>query len=433
MHIRKSLSTCAPAMPALFLVFLLALCAGCGGGGSTTTTGGGGSDSTTVTITFSGTAMPTLVAAQIGTGAFTAQTLSSGTLSLSIPSGTSDYAVADLCPGQAEYLWEASIKDGTSFSFACPGQPNLTPDLTGSLDATAVPGVQSFEVYPQNGSVVGSGGVGGGSQGSFEALAPVGSDRVLVLAYNDNANQGGPAAATNFENQTVPGALNGGNTVVFGTADETTSEAIAYNNVPSGFSSPETYVGLEMGGGGPAEVLVDLALETTTQYAALPASATETGDLYYLSAGAYDTGSSSTSVVAASTTISGGPVSFTFPSAWSYAGPTPAALPSFTMGYAGFSGTNVIQNVTITWTSGSGASPTNYGIYLEATANYQSGSTTLAIPDLSGVSGFLPAPASGTQVQWSAAITQQSYGLGSQAPLNGTSSDVQNYGSYTAP
>ena len=414
-----------------------ALIAGCGGDRSTSG-GGGENNSTTVTVTFGGTSMPVAVAAQIGTGPLAVQTLSSRTLSLSIPSGTSNYAVADLCPAlvtgqsssQVEYVTEASITDGASLNLYCPYQQSQGGTLTGSLNATAIQGVQFFEINSRNGDSLTQDGAGGGPTVNFDLPAPVGNDRVLVLAFN-NQNPGGPVAAKNFDNQTVPGALNGGNTVVFGAADETTPEAITYTNVPSGFSNPSTNIWLAMGD---AVEVVQFAGPATTQYAVLPPSATESGDIYFFYAGAHATVGSS-SAVYAGVTSSGGPVSFTFPAPWSYAGPKPASLPSFTIGYTEFSGeTNVAQEAMIQWESGSGTGSTATNqIELEGTANYQSGSTTLAVPDLSGVAGFLAAPASGTQVQWSASIMQQSYALTNRTPLNATWSSVTNSGSYTVP
>jgi hypothetical protein len=409
-----------------------------GGGGTGTGGGGGGNSGTTVTITFDGTSIPGLVAAKIGTGALAAETLSGNTLTLSIPSGTSNYSVAYLCPAvvsgqsssQFEYVWEASIVDATSMTFTCPYPQSVTPTLSGSLNASAIPGVVSFQINAQNGNSFGDGGggVSGGPTANFNIPAPVGSDRVLVLA---NANQGdGPVAAKNFDNQTVPGTLNGGNTVVFGTADQTTPEPITYNNVPSGFSSPSTNALLGMGG---TTLAYTYASDATTQYLALPASATEKGDVYFLDASAAS--ANLPSAVNTEIISSGGPVSFTFPAAWSYSGPTPAALPSFTMGYTGFSGqANVAQNAWIFWNSGSGGGSTaTENIQVEATASYQSGSTTLGIPDLSGVAGFLAPAASGTRVEWDVWIQQQSWGLTSQVPPNGTLSEVSNSGLYTVP
>ncbi len=244
---------------------------------------------TTVTITFIGPSIPGLVAAQVGTGALAAKTLSGNVLTLSIPTGTSNYSVAYLCPAlvngqlssQFEYVWEASIVDGTSLTFVCAYPQSVTPTLSGSLDASAIPGVVSFQINAQSGNSFGEGGGGfsSGPTGNFNVPAPAGSDRVLVLA--DTSQGDGPAAAKNFDNQTVPGTLKGGSTVVFATADKTTPEPLTYNNVPSGFSNPSTYV--ELGVGGTAlEYLY--ASNATTQYLALPAGATETGDVYFLQA-----------------------------------------------------------------------------------------------------------------------------------------------------
>src|SRR6185437_14297378 len=110
---------------------MLLASAGCGGGsggaGSTGLPGPGDSNPTVVTFKFnSGT--PSAVAARVGSGAFTAQTLSAGALSLSIPSGTSNFAVAFVCTltlnGLAQipeqFVFEASTADGSSFNLPCP-------------------------------------------------------------------------------------------------------------------------------------------------------------------------------------------------------------------------------------------------------------------------------------------------------------------------
>lgn len=415
------------------------LLAGCGGGGSITGGGGGGggSNPNTVSINFRGTSMPQVVAAKIGSGAFAAQTLTGSSLTLTIPSGTNDYAVAFLCPtegtapytSQLEFVWEASVTDGSPLYFTCPYEPNLTLNFTGNLDGSALPGVQSFEIFAENGSSFGEGGVGGSATASFDMAAPTGSDRVLALAYADQGS--GPVAAVNFNNQTVPGALNGGNTVAFSASDETTAEPITYNNVPSGFGAPSTYAWFGMGQTTQAFVY---ATDATTQYMQLPASATETGDVYFLDANA--SGTSSQSSVNTEIVSSGGLATFTFPAPWSYSGPTAAALPSFTMSYSGFSSdANVSENAWIFWGTGSGGifSTSTDDIQIQATVNYQGGSTTLAIPDLSGVSGLMAPPASGTQVEWDAWIEQQSWGFSSPIPSNAVWNTVSNTGLYTVP
>lgn len=449
-------------MPSLYprlwvSVVCAALIVGCGGGAGTTGggsgggtggsggSGGGGTTPTTVTVTFSGPAVPVLVAAKIGTGAFTAQTLSGSALTLSIPSGTSNYAVAYLCPAepaglpptrQSEYVWEASVADGMSPSFACEVNDlplSQTSVVTGSADVSALPGaVGELQVYSQSGNSIFEDAQGGPLTGVFDfnmLLAANGNDRILMLATSAAGNEG-LEAAKNLTNQMVPGTFNGGNPVVFSAADETSNQAITYNNVPSGFFSPVTYAAFQMNGAAGA-TLIPLNVSATTQYPALPASATESGDVYFFSAGADENGPED---VFAGATNSGGPVSFTFPAPWTYAGPTAAALPSFTTSYAPFSGqTNVIQEASIQWKTGSGGSAVTENIEVEATANYQNGSTTLAVSDLSGVSGFLASAPSSTQVGWIAEILQQSFSLTSATPLNATWSGVENYGAYMVP
>lgn len=410
--------------------------AGCGGSGGGMSCPGGagcatGGNPTAVTFTFNGPNIPTVVAAKIGTGAFAAQTLSGGTLSLTIPAGTSNYAVAALCPGQQnEYIWEASTADGTSPTYQC-GYAGQTGTLTGELDASAISGVQSFWTYAGSADSFLSGQALGSATEPLSMDAPAGSDRVLVLAYNQSQGEfeQGPLAAKNFESQTVPGALNGGDTVVFGTADETASEPITYSNVPSGFNAG-SFVLVQLVMGGVDAVLYQLG--AATSYPVMPASATESGDYYLVYGGAGETGSNS--FVSSGTATSGGPVSFALPAPWSYSGPTPAALPSFTLNYTGFSGqANVYQEVEIDCWSGCNSTVANL-IQVDATVDYQDGSTTLAIPDLSGVTGFLAPPTSGMGVLWYADVWKTSYGLTNVVPpLNSTWSEVSNSGYYTVP
>lgn len=113
------------------LGLVVGLIAGCGGGSGGNNTGGGGGSSTTVTFTFVFDSAPT-VAARIGSGSFAPVTLSSNTLTLSIPQGTTDFAVAYLCPAYPyfvngiqysyndQYVIEASTQDQTSFTESCP-------------------------------------------------------------------------------------------------------------------------------------------------------------------------------------------------------------------------------------------------------------------------------------------------------------------------
>lgn len=427
------------------LSWLIVCLAGCGGGsaGNGGSGGGGGTGtSTSVTFTFRG-ATPTAVAAKIGSGAFTAQTLSSGALTLSIPSGTSTFAVAFACPpisvtsggtqiGQTgrESVIEASTLDGTSFTESCAVSPQSIPSgtLTGTVDASAIAAASFVTLNAQSGTS--SASISSSTPlANFNLAAPAGTDRVEVLAFQSGLQNGTEStslvAARNFPSQTVPGALNGGSPVILSTADETTAAPITYTNVPSGFTGPSTLCFFEMAGGG-TFLVADAA---TTQYPVLPAGAVQTGDSYVFEAIARN---GLQTVSSFSYTSAGGPVSFTLPTPWSYAGPTPAALPTFNFNYAGFTGkSGVTEAASIGWSVATFSENTISAI---ATANYQNSTTSLAIPDLSGIAGFWASPASGTQIAWSAEISQNSWGGVLQtAPSTATANIVLNGGTYTVP
>lgn len=420
------------------------LIAGCGGSGGSTGggggngggNGGGGNNSTTVTVAFTN-GTPTAVATQVGSGPFTAATLTGETLTLSVPSGTTNFGVAYVCPPVTvtslqqinQYIVEANTLDGTSFSRPCSTTPSTgaTGTLTGSVDASAISGANAVSILAQNGTWQSNGGLNGPS-GSFSFAAPTGTDRVEVLAYNSTLNGNSLVAAKDFSGVTVPGALNGGNQVVLGSADHTTLEPITYNNsVPPGFSAPTTMVLYTMGNSG-----LVIANAATSEYTALPAAAMESGDYYYFSTFAQG---SSGQVIVETISTSSGPISFTFPPAWTYAGPAAAKWPSFNIAYTGFSGTTgVCDEVGMVWIA---SSTVVYKVNLTATENYLNGSTTEAIPDLSGLPGFAGAPASGTLVSWGAYLSQGTT-TGTATclvpnPLNLTTKTVTSGGFYYAP
>ena len=253
-----------------------------------------------------------------------------------------------------------------------------------------------------------------------------------MLAYqNTQTGQGtitSLLAAKNFSGVTVPGALNGGSTVVFGAADQTTSEPITYNNVPSGFGTPTTNADYVMGTNG-----FFIKNGATTGYPALPAGAMESGD-HYLFVATSASGVSTTyeEVINYTTSTSGGPLTIDFPAGWTYTGPAAVTWPSFDLSYAGYSGNKgVCRTVGMSWTP----NPANagYEVNVTATANYLNGSTTLAIPNLSGLTGFLPPPASKSPVDWSAGIYEGNFLCLGTWPTTGSTTEVANSGNYTAP
>ena len=439
------------SIPALMLV----AAAGCGGGSSGSGSSGGGP--ATVNITFS-PATPTGVAAQIGSGAFTTETVSSNGLTLSLPSGTTTFAVAYVCNPPAvafggqqmiapyESVVEASTADGTSFTLPCPSNifgsglgPSSSAGQTGSLavnvNASGVPSAASVSAIAENGNSASAwNATTVNASGSF--AAPAGSDRVEVFATAYSSNLlGTVVAARAFANQAVPGSLNGGAAVVLGTADETTPKPITFQNVPTGFLPRETYVSFNMGpvnyalGGG------------TTQYDALPATALETGDYYTLKAAATRALPSSggpafpqlAAVAVTANSTSGGPMTFNLPAPWIYAGPTPATWPTFDFsGYTEFAGqSGVYDTGNVYWTTNGGWG--NYSVSVSASADYLHGATSLTVPDLSGLQGFLAPPSSGTQVTWIAQIFQNSGGFMQPAQPNSTVPSVLNSGGYNEP
>lgn len=422
-------------------------CGGSSGGGNGS--GGEGGGSTAITVTFQGPA-PTAVAAMIGSGAFAPQSLASGTLLLSIPSGTSDFAVAFVCPpvaitaggsqlGQTaqESIFEASTSDGTSFTEACPPAPQSfqTGALTGSVDASAIPGAAYVSINAQSGSSSASTN-STNLAAHFSLSAPAGTNRVEVLAFRSalgGVESTALLAARNFNNQTVPGALNEGNPVVLSAADETTAAPIAYNNVPSGFPPASTAVLYEMAGGG-AFLIADAAADT---YPMLPAAAAQPGDRYAFQASARNLQGNSQQTVSSSVYGSqGGPIAFTFPPPWSYAGPNPAALPTFDFTYTGFAGKpGVAEGAAAGWWTGSYSNGTlaESVVSVSATASRASATPTLAIPDLSHLPGFLPNPPSGAQAAWSAIVTVDGWSVVQNGSSAAAYASVQNAGVYTVP
>jgi hypothetical protein len=433
------------SIPALMFV----AAAGCGGGSSGSGSSGGGP--ATVNFTFL-PATPTVVAAQIGSGAFTTETVSSNGLSLSLPSGTTTFAVAYVCNPPAvtlggqqmilpyEAVVEASTADGSSFTLPCPlGIPAVSPGQTGTLaviaNASGIASVSNLSFVAENGSNW-SGWSTSTANASGSFAAPVGSDRVEVFATASSSNFiETVVAARAFANQAVPGSLNGGTPVVLGAADETTPEPMTFQNVPTGFLPGETYVSLNMGpvnyplGGG------------TTQYNALPATALESGDYYTLSAAAIRALPSSgapvfsplAEVAVTVNSTSGGPMTFNLPAPWIYSAPTLATWPTFDFsGYTGFTGqSGVYDTGNVGWTTNGGLG--NYSVSISASANYLHGATSLTVPDLSGLQGFLAPPSSGTQVTWIAQIFQNSGGFMQPAQPNSTVPSVLNEGGYNEP
>lgn len=410
----------------LAAVFASAL-AGCGGSSSSGPSTG--PTSTTVVYTFQGEA-PSAVAVEIGTGSYTAATIQSGQLSLSIPNGTTNYAIAYVCPQAAglgdlitaEYVIEASTSDGNSFTTTCNEVSGSTGSATGSVDTSAIAGVANVLIRGSQGD-----GASVAASGNFSVNLPTGSNDVALVAVDSSGNV---RAVKILRAQSVPGSLNSGKTISFQAGDQTTMQTMNILNVPSGFSAPAASVEYVTSGG------TGFALDgsATTQYPVVPAAYVASGDFYSFQAIAGDTATHSTSVGVMQNATGGGVASLSLPTPWSYTGPTPAALPTFDYSYSGFGGMGAVaQQAEIEWNP---STKSLYSLTVIATGNYQAGSSSITIPDLTSVSGFLPSASSGSDVYWVASVwggTTPVFDYLSAPPASGSLSFVEQSGIFTAP
>src|SRR5262249_9817484 len=119
------------------------------------------------------------------------------------------------------------------------------------------------------------------------------------------------------------------------------------------------------------------------------------------------------------------------PDPWTPQPPTPATFPIFTFDYTGLANqVAVADEGGISWAQ----TPNGFAIGVISTAHRQSGATTLAIPDLTALPGFLSMPPSGTTTNWGAVTwggTAQFYVGTTVIPQ--TISNAAGRGTYTQP
>lgn len=422
--------------------------AGCGGGASSGsggggTGGGGGGNPTTVTVNFVGVP-PTVVATKVGSGAFQSVT-PAASISLTLPSGTTKFAVAYVCPattlniglGQesmtVQQVVEATTTDGTSFTRKCSltDWTGTTGTLAFGVDASAINGASEISVQAENSQYYAQAPYGLVASNATLA-APVGTDRVDILAWSTTGSGFQylltTYAAKTLTGQSVPGSLNGGNTVVLGAEDLVTMQPITFNGTPSGFSGP--FVTVDYLPTGEAASLL-LTYGAASEYPGLPAGVTQGGGSYDVQAEAIDASNGTAAVTVLQRFSSAGPVTVNFPPVWTYAGPSAAALPTFNFNYTGFAGkSGVSQTGEIGWLTGQS---TEMSYFVESSASFQGSSASMTMPNLANLPGFLAAPASGTSVFWVAAVSQSD--TGSLQPVSGnmTESTATAEGSFTVP
>jgi hypothetical protein len=321
---------------------------------------------------------------------------------------------------------EATTQDATSFTAFC-GFPTLgvaSGSASSSIAGTADIAIEGGQ---------GDGANIGSASGSFPASTkmPVGANDVAAIAIDSSHNILGVKIV---RSQTIPGTVNGGAGIVLGPGDQTSPQSLTVTNVPAGFGNPPEASVSYHTANGTRLLLSNVNVSSTNPetYQAVPAAATQSGDFY-----AYEsnTGNGNSSVgITTTTTSGGGAFSLSLPASWTFSGPTPAKLPTFTFVYSGFaSQPAVADQALIEWQTG--ASTFNE-ITVTATANFQGGSTTITIPDLSAVPGFFGPAASGTTIFWAADISGGSaltFTFFPNPPANGTRMFVQNTGSFVQP
>jgi hypothetical protein len=139
------------------------------------------------------------------------------------------------------------------------------------------------------------------------------------------------------------------------------------------------------------------------QYNTLPQTVTVPTDFYRYDRNYLDAQFSRG--VSAITTSNSVVTSISLPQPWTYSGPAPAKFPTFTFDYSGFSPgfTPVAQYAELLWPCCAFHVP-HTAITVLATARFQNGATTITIPDLTGLPGFIAPPPSGTPVFWGADV-----------------------------
>jgi hypothetical protein len=381
----------------------------------------------TVTVSFvDGT--PVAAAVRIGSAAFATAPVKNGQVTLTLPEGTARYGIAYVCPPPAveiiasihEFVIEATVDDGLAFTLSCSApvlQDKAT--VTGTVDASGIPDATALQLNVKGFSTTVP------LSGPFNTSLPVGTSDLAVVALDGLSHV---LAVKIVRAQAVPGAINGGNTIVLGPGDRTTLQPITLNNVPAGFT-PFTSVDFHTATG---TSIFMLNLDSSIAYAALPASAVQAGDFYFFNNGAIDTAGQTLAGTLLTSTSGGGPITFIIPPPESFPGPTPAPFPTFTFGPIG----NGIQESAVQAQINWGFSNTSNHITVTATGTSQNGAATLTVPNLSSLPGFLARPLPGTGVFWTARKYDGSvhnFVLSATMPPNGSVVLTQNQGSYVVP
>lgn len=417
---------------ALLDMALLVIFTGCGGGsqpGGPTPTPTPAANS--VAISFAAPT-PVAVAEKIGAGNWMAASLpSSGPLMLQLPPGTTQYGVAFNCTSgtvsNEQVVIQADIRDGNAYTLElCASNAGLstTGSLTGSFDATAIPGTTRVDISIDNFS---TGATSASQTGSFNiTTAQVGVTDIFAVAFDSLHTL---LAMKIVRSQMVPGVANSGNPITLAASDAIPATMpISIVNAPAGFNPPSVihFPSYVTANGSYAIGIGDPFVPTG--YSVAPAAEAQPADYYLLDMIASLGNRSVSTAHLLKTAV---PVTLTLPNPWTATPPTPAHFPTFTFDYTGFAGQPAVADVAgISWLQGT----VPFSMRAISTANNQNGATAFTFPDLTSIPGFVPIAPTGTTISWFAATvggTTQFYAGPTQIPQ--TISRASSQGTYIQP
>jgi hypothetical protein len=404
--------------------------AACGGGSSVAKNTS--QNGTNVAVTFANNVFPIAVAEKFGNGAWASVAVpTTNPLTIIVPQGTTSFGLAYVCPQftittpisstaqNDESVIEADVSDGSAYTVSC-GENPPSGAVTGTYSASSLAGSSFVEIVGAQDTLI----LQPGNSGAITGTLATSTKDVAVVAIDGKLN---PLGVQILRSQSVPGAINGGAAVNLTSANATTIQPLSVSGVPAGFTPH--YLAYYATANGTTIPLAGIGI--TSQYSALPSSMSTSGDFYRVAVvcGMGVSGSLQ-EVSAAQNAISGGPVNLDVPVPLTVPAPVPAASPSFNLNYSGFSGDSALyDSAHITWQ----IAGINYQISVYATEAFQSGSTNLAIPDLTSIPGFLAPPPSGTSVGWSVAVSGGSYFPFVSIPTSGSLSSASDSGTYIEP
>jgi hypothetical protein len=387
-----------------------------------------------VSVAFAAPA-PIAVAEKIGSGNWTTASLpANGPLVVQLPSGTTNYGVAFSCSSvrsgtqvKEEFVIEADVKDGSSYILQlCLSDtpvPPATGSFTGSFDATGVAGAGAVNVNLND-----------DSRAALFFNTTISSFNITAIAGTTDAfttvsdSAGTILAMKVLRSQTVPGVANGGSPITVGASDAVTLQPITLANVSPSFTLVVMVPFPSFVTANGSSPVGTKGFPVATEYAVLPAAATQSGDYYSFNV---EAGVGNQNVLTKQFQRTTGPVTLTLPDPWAATPPTPATFPTFTFNYTGLASQPAIaDNASLGWTQGT----TAFGITVVATANSQRGATTVTIPDLTTLPGFFSMAPSGTAITWAATTwggTTQFYPATLAVPQ--TISNASDQGTYTQP